>query len=206
MNHYLTKRQREVLDFVDQFILHKGYSPSIEEIGAGVGLSSPATVHTHLKNLEAKKLIRRGSNRSRAVEIVRPTRKGARRRVVALPLLGRVAAGEPIEAVEVREMVEVPEEFTRGRETFVLRVQGDSMIDEQIRDGDLVIVERRESADRGETVVALINGESATVKKFFPEDSGFVRLEPANSAMSAIIVPAKACQIQGVVIGLLRKY
>lgn len=204
MDPALTKRQCEVLAFLEQFIENNRYAPSLEEIGRGVGLSSLATVHAHLRNLERKKYIRRGWNRSRSIELKVPpkTRKG----IVEAPLLGRVAAGSPIEAVEVRETVELPEEFARGKETFVLRVKGDSMIDEQIRDGDLVVVERRETARNGETVVALVNGEGATVKKFYRESGNRVRLQPANAAMEPIRLPAESCAIQGVVIALLRKY
>ena len=211
--HYLTKRQRQLLDFLERFIAENGYSPSLEEICDGMGLSSQATVHVHLRNLEEKKMIRRQWNRSRSIEIVNkrrtpgPAPQEARRGGVAeLPLLGRVAAGQPIEAVEIQESIDVPEEFLRGRETFVLRVVGDSMIDEQIRSGDHVIVERRETAEDGDTVVALVNGEEATVKKFYREPGGRVRLQPANRTMDPIVIPADSCTIRGVVIGLLRKY
>jgi len=201
----LTKRQREVLSFVEEFLSRNGYSPSLEEIGRGVGLSSLATVHVHLRHLEEKKAIRRGWNRGRSIEL-RTAPKQPRRGIVELPLLGRVAAGAPIEAVQGPETVEVPEEFARGKETFVLRVQGNSMIEEQIRDGDLVIVERRDTARGGETVVALVDGEAATVKKFHKESGNRVRLQPANAEMAPIIIPADRCVIQGVVIGLLRRY
>jgi repressor LexA len=201
---YLTKRQDEMLKFIEQFIAEKRYSPSLEEIGAGIGLSSIATVHVHLRNLEKKKLIRRFWNHSRSIELT--DRGRVRSSVTELPLLGRVAAGSPIEAVETPETIEVPEDFLRGKENFVLRVQGESMINEQIRDGDLIIVERRETADNGDTVVALINGADVTVKKFYREGRDQIRLQPANDTMKPIIVPAKTCAVQGVVIGLLRKY
>ncbi|MFW6303211.1 MAG: transcriptional repressor LexA [Candidatus Sumerlaeota bacterium] len=212
MAQYLTKRQREMLDFLERFIRENGYSPSLEEICEGVGLSSIATVHVHLRNLEAKKMIRRLANRSRSIELLPAARKSnalpgkkAFSGTVELPLLGRVAAGEPIEALVDDETVEVPGEFVRGRESFVLRVKGDSMIEDQIRDGDLVIVERRETANAGETVVALVGGSEATVKRFYHQGNN-IRLQPANAAMQPIIVPADECEIQGVVIGLLRKY
>jgi repressor LexA len=200
----LTRKQRQTLDFIEDFLVAKGYSPSLEEIAEGMGLSSLATIHVHLRHLEAKKRIRRSWNKSRSIELTEPPRHG--RGTVEIPLLGRVAAGQPIEAVEVRESVEVPEDFVRGKETFVLRVQGDSMIEEQIRDGDLVIVERRETARDGETVVALLDGEAATVKMFYREKNGQIRLQPANSGMKPILVKAERCRLQGVVIGLLRKY
>jgi len=202
---YLTKRQHEMLRFVETFITDKGYSPSLEEIGVGLGLSSLATVHVHLRNLEKKRVIRRAWNHSRSIELTGHAQL-PQHRVVEIPLLGRVAAGSPIEAVEVPETLQVPQEFVRGKETFVLKVEGDSMIDEQIRNGDLVIVERRQTANNGETVVALIEGKDATVKRFFREGRNRIRLQPANEKMKPIIVPAKSCVIQGVVIGLLRRY
>ncbi len=211
MAQYLTKRQRELLNFLDGFIRENGYSPSLEEICDGVGLSSIATVHVHLRNLESKKMIRRLANRSRSIELLPVARKQneASRQsassLIELPLLGRVAAGVPIEAIADDATVEVPEDFVRGRENFVLRVKGDSMIEDQICDGDLVVVERRETARAGETVVALVGGHEATVKRFYPEGRN-IRLQPANSTMEPIIVPADECEIQGVVVGLLRKY
>ena len=201
---YLTRRQREILTFIEDFIREKRYSPSLEEIGQGVGLSSLATVHVHLRNLEGKKLIRRAWNHSRSIELT--SRGRGRRSRIEIPLLGRVAAGEPIEAIEVPETIEVPREFIRGKETFVLQIEGESMIDDQIRDGDLIIVERRQTARRGETVVALIDDKEATVKKFYPERGNKVRLQPANEKMKAIVVPADSVTIQGVVVGLLRRY
>lgn len=211
----LTRRQRQVLDFLERFIAERGYSPSLVEICRGLGLSSIATAHVHLRNLESKKMIRRAWNHSRSIELTPLASRAAtspetaaapRSGLVELPLLGIVAAGNPIEAIETPETIEVPQEFVRGRETFVLRVRGDSMIGDQIRDGDLVIVERRDTADIGETVVALVGGRDATVKRFFRESNGQIRLEPANPAMQPITLDAVDCSIQGVVIGLLRKY
>lgn len=123
-----------------------------------------------------------------------------------ISLLGRVAAGSPIEAIESPETIQVPQEFVRSKETFVLKVQGESMIEEHIQDGDLIIVERRETADNGETVVALVNGSDVTVKKFHRDPDGMIRLQPANAKMQPIRVDPDACAIQGVVVGLLRKY
>ena len=138
----LTKRQREILDYLNEFIQQHGYAPSLEEIGRRFGLSSLATVHKHLTNLQEKGFIKRAWNRSRSVEMV-PTRTGGR--AVELPLLGFVAAGVPIEAVASSETIAVPEDLVGKRDTYVLRVRGDSMIDEQIRDGDFVVVEDRKS-------------------------------------------------------------
>ena len=198
----LTKRQREILDFLNEFIEQHGYAPSLEEIGRRFGLSSLATVHKHLTNLQDKGVIRRAWNRSRSVELV-PTRMGAR--ALDLPLLGYVAAGAPIEAVVSNETVTVPEDLVGTRDTYALRVRGSSMIDEQIRDGDLVVVEDRQTADNGEMVVALLEGAEVTLKKFYREN-GHIRLQPANDAVAPIIVRADKVQVQGVVVGVMRRY
>ena len=198
----LTKRQREILDYLGEFIQQHGYAPSLEEIGKRFGLSSLATVHKHLTNLQDKGFIRRAWNRSRSVEMV-PTRGGGR--ALELPLLGFVAAGAPIEAVATPETIAVPDDLVGKRDTYVLKVRGDSMIDEQIRDGDFVIVEDRKTADNGEMVIALLGGADVTLKKFYREN-GTVRLQPANPAMQPIVVAAGDVQIQGVVVGVMRKY
>jgi len=198
----LTRRQREIYDFVRSFVDENGYSPSLEEIGARFGLSSVATVHKHVQHLVEKGYLRKAWNRSRSVEPVESD--GARG--IELPLLGQVAAGAPIEAIEVEERVTVPSEMvSRRAQTFVLRVRGDSMIEEHIEDGDLVVIESRAEARNGETVVALIRGEEATLKKFFRRGPKVV-LEPANQALRPIEVPAADVQIRGVVRGLLRSY
>ena len=199
---YLTKRQREMLDIIERFIQREGYSPTLEEIGEIMGLSSLATVHKHLQNLEAKGLIRRNWNHSRAIEITRQ----ANVRGGQLPPLGEVAAGLPIEAIENPEQVEVPRDFIGTRESFVLKVRGNSMIDDGIRDGDLIIVESRQTAQTGQTVVALVDGAEATVKRFYPERDGVIRLQPANEAMAPLRYEAGRVQLQGIVIGLMRRY
>jgi repressor LexA len=198
----LTKRQREILDFLNDFIQRHGYAPSLEEIGKRFNLSSLATVHKHLTNLQEKGFIKRAWNRSRSVELV-PTRVGTR--AVELPMLGFVAAGMPIEAVAGNETIAVPEDLVGRRDTYVLRVRGNSMIDEQIRDGDFVIVEDRKTANNGEMVIALLGGSDATLKTFYREHDT-VRLQPANPTMQPIFVPADNVQIQGVVVGVMRKY
>ena len=198
----LTKRQREILDYLNDFIQQHGYAPSLEEIGRRFGLSSLATVHKHLTNLEEKGFIKRAWNRSRSVELI-PTRVGGR--AVELPLLGYVAAGSPIEAVVGTETIAVPENLVGKHDTYVLRVKGDSMIDEQIRDGDYVIVEDRRTADNGEMVIALLHGSDVTLKKFYREQ-GRIRLQPANPAMQPILVPLDQVQLQGVVVGVMRRY
>jgi len=198
----LTKRQREILDYLNDFIQHNGYAPSLEEIGKRFNLSSLATVHKHLTNLQDKGFIKRAWNRSRSVELV-PTRLGGR--AVELPLLGYVAAGAPIEAVAGTETISVPEEMVSRRDTYVLRVRGSSMIDEQIRDGDFVIVEDRKTAENGEMVIALLGGNDVTLKKFYREPT-HIRLQPANPTMTPLVMSPDQVQIQGVVVGVLRRY
>ena len=198
----LTKRQREILDFLNEFIQGHGYAPSLEEVGRRFGLSSLATVHKHLTNLQDKGFIRRAWNRSRSVELV-PTRVGSR--ALDLPLLGNVAAGVPIEAVVSAETVSVPEDLVGKRETYALRVRGDSMIDEQIRDGDIVIIEDRKTAENGEMVIALLQNADVTLKKFY-RDNGRIRLQPANENVEPILVDADQVQIQGVIVGIMRRY
>jgi repressor LexA len=198
----LTKRQREILDYLGEFIQQHGYAPSLEEIGRRFGLSSLATVHKHLTNLQDKGFIKRAWNRSRSVELV-PTRVGGR--TLELPLLGYVAAGVPIDAITTAETIAVPDNLVGKLDTYVLRVRGDSMIDEQIRDGDYVIIEDRKNAENGEMVIALLGGTEVTLKKFYREN-GHIRLQPANPAMQPLVFDADHVQIQGVVVGVMRKY
>jgi repressor LexA len=200
---HLTRRQKEILDYLGRYIERRGYAPTIEEIGEHFGLSSLATVHKHLTNLQEKGLVKRAWNRSRALELV-PTRVEVK--AVELPLMGRVAAGAPIEAVQSTETIFVPEDMVGRRDTYVLQVKGDSMIDEQIRDGDYVIVEDRQTARDGEMVIALLEGENVTLKKLYRERDGRVRLQPANAALKPLFVDARTLKIQGVVIGVLRRY
>jgi len=199
---YLTKRQKELLDYLDGYLGENGYAPTLEEIGTRFNLNSLATVHKHLTNLEQKGVIRRTWNHSRAIELVRDEKRPA---AVELPLLGSVAAGRPIEALETADSLAVPAEFIRRRNTFVLRVTGDSMVGDGILDRDFIVVEERPTAENGETVVATINGE-ATVKRFYREKGSRVRLQPANSAMEPIIVRDRDVEIRGVVVAVLRKY
>jgi repressor LexA len=200
---HLTRRQKEILDFVAMHIETRGYAPTIEEIGDHFGLSSLATVHKHLTNLQQKGLIKRKCNRSRALELV-PTEVTVR--TVEVPLLGRVAAGTPIEAISSSETIFVPEDMLGRGETYVLQVKGDSMIDEQIRDGDYVIVENRQTARDGEMVIALLDGDNVTLKKLYRELGGVIRLQPANAQLDPLFVEAAKIRVQGVVIGVLRKY
>jgi repressor LexA len=205
----ITKRQRQVYDFIHGFVTKNGYSPSFEEIGDGLGLSSLATVHKHVTNLEKKGLLRRDYNRSRSIDVLpvrglfkRQPQKAASE--IALPLMGRIAAGQPIEAVENPETISLGD-ITRSKDVFVLQVKGESMKDEHIVDGDYVLVEKTESAHDGEIVVALVEGTDATLKRLYREGAN-IRLQPSNVAMKPIVVPAKSVQVQGRVIGVLRKY
>jgi len=200
----LTKRQKEILDFLEEFLSENGYPPSFEEIARHFGYTSLATVHEHLENLKQKGYIRKSYNASRSIELV-PT--GLKVSAVELPLLGQVAAGAPIEAIQDQETIAVPEDFlSRGGQHYVLRVRGDSMIDEQIRDGDYVIVNSRNTATNGEMVVALVHGDSAPVKKFYRERDGRIRLQPANPSMSAMYFPSHDVTVQGIVVGVIRRY
>ncbi len=200
----LTKRQKQILDYIEGYISEWGYAPNFEEIAHAFGYASLATVHEHLSNLERKGYIRKAYNQSRSIELVRQEADVA---TFELPLLGAVAAGMPIEAIQDMETLAVPPDMLRsGAESYVLRVEGDSMIDEQIRDGDYIVVSARQMANEGETVVALVGGESATVKKFYREPGSRIRLQPANDAVAPIIVDADDVQIQGVVVGVIRKY
>jgi repressor LexA len=200
----LTKRQKEILDFLEGFLSENGYAPSFEEIARHFGYTSLATVHEHLENLKQKGYIRKSYNASRSLELV-PS--GAHAAAVELPLLGTVAAGYPIEAITDNETLAVPEEFlSRGGEHYVLRVKGDSMIDEQIKDGDYVIVNARKNPANGEMVVALVGGESATVKKFYRENGGRIRLQPANVTMPPMFYREHEVLVQGIVIGVIRRY
>lgn len=198
----LTKRQKQLVDYLKNYISEHGYAPTLAEVGAYFGLSSLATVHKHLHNLEQKGFIKRVHNHSRALEVSAPEKREPSR---TLRMLGTVAAGAPIEAIENPDSISVPDDFVRRDNTFCLRVKGDSMIEDGIRDGDYIIVEGRDSADNGETVVALI-GDEATVKKYYREPDGQIRLQPANATMQPIMVGESDLAIRGVVVGLMRHY
>ena len=197
----LTPRQLEIVSFIRDYFADKGYAPTMQEIADHLGVSRP-TVFEHIEALEAKGALQRQALRSRGIELA-PELAG---KVSALPLVGRIAAGQPIEAIEEPEVLDL-ESLFRGRpgETFVLQVRGNSMIEEQIRDGDYVIVEKRHDARNGETVVALLDNGEATLKKFYREPDR-IRLQPANAALRPIYVDPDGVRIQGVVIGVLRKY
>ncbi len=200
----LTKRQREIFDWLASYIADHGYAPSFEEIGRHFGFTSLATVHEHVSNLERKGYIRKSFNQSRSIELVGD---GSVQGGILLPLLGEVAAGQPIEAIADEESILVPPSLTRRTgKHYVLRVRGSSMIDEQIRDGDYIIVTSRETAADGEMVIALIGGESATMKKLYREEDGLLRLQPANASLAPMYFPADEVQVQGIVVGVMRRY
>ena len=199
----ITRRQKEVIDFLSTFTTKHGYSPSYEEIAAGLGLNSLATVHKHVTNLQNKGMLQRAHNRSRSIDVI-PQRKGGRPLMDRLPLMGRIAAGKPVEAIEHAETISLGD-ILGNRECYALEVRGDSMRDEHIMSGDYVLVERTRTAREGEIVVALIDGTDATLKRFFREGTQ-IRLQPSNSEMAPIYALATSVAIQGKVLGVLRKY
>lgn len=199
------KRQRQILGFINQHIQTYGSAPTLKQIAESIGVSSLATVHEHLTTLESKGLIRRKAGKSRAIELVNKTLDMLQPKAVEVPILGFIAAGAPIEPyTDPNAKLSISPTFSTGnKRVFVLQVRGESMIEEQIRDGDYVVVEEAEQARNGQIVVALLDNGMATLKRFFKETTR-IRLEPANSAMSPIFV--KNVQIQGKVVGLIRKY
>lgn len=206
MARYLTKRQKEILDFIQEFSAAKGFSPTHKEIREQFGYSSYGTVHKHLKLLEEKGYLRRHWNQKRGVELAGDLSSDEPTGENELPFFGIIAAGRPVEAVAGNDIVAVPDHLLgdRSNDHFVLKVVGDSMIDEGIHDGDLVVVSRRDMARTGEMVVALV-GDEATLKRFYPEGPQ-IRLQPANARMQPLLVPANDVKVQGIVVGLMRKF
>ena len=202
----LTRRQKQVLDFISGFVHDNGYSPSYEEIAEGVTLASLATVHKHISALERKGYVRRGFNQSRSIDVTAKFADEMRKQRPAteIPLLGRIAAGSPVEAIAGNETLNFAD-FAGDKDTFALEVRGDSMIDEHICSGDYVLAERTNDVKNGDIVVALVHGRDATLKYFYKEGSN-ARLQPANSQMAPIIVPLADVEIQGRVLAVLRKY
>ena len=198
----LTKREIEIRNFIKDFTARKGYSPTFREIGEFLGVSSPATVHEHIENMMEKGILKKDWNVGRSIKL---SEVGFEVMAVEVPLLGRIAAGKPIEALENKEMIAIPKDMLGRKETYVLKVVGDSMIEDGIFDGDYVVVEKRETARNGQTVVALIAGSEVTLKKFYIEKD-HIKLVPANPAMEPIIVKNRDLRIQGIVIGILRKF
>lgn len=203
----LTKRQKQVLDFISRFQDDNGYCPSYEEIAHGLELASLATVHKHISALETKAYLKRGFNQSRSLELAPKYLQEQRRArpTTEVPLLGRIAAGSPVESIAQRETLNFAD-FTANPNTFALEVRGESMIDDHICDGDLILLEKVAQAHDGEIVVALVRGEETTLKRYYREPGDQIRLQPANSALKPIIVPARDVQIQGKLLAVLRKY
>ncbi|MBX7119207.1 MAG: transcriptional repressor LexA [Gemmatimonadaceae bacterium] len=200
----LTKRQRQILDFLTSYNAEHGYAPSFEEIAGQFNYNSLATVHEHLSNLERKGYIKRSYNESRAIEIL-PS--DIFPKAIELPVLGAVAAGVPIEQFESHESIAVPDDFVRrAGNHYVLKVRGNSMIEDHISDGDYVVVHDRPSADNGEMVIAMVEDAGATVKRYYRERDGRIRLQPANATMSPIYVQESQVRVQGIVVGVMRRY
>ena len=198
----LTQRQKEILDFISDFIERNGYSPSMEEIAEHFQIASLNAVFKHLEALSNRGYLSRDSNRARSIQLSSNTPSG----VQALPLFGYVAAGHPIEAISSSETLPIPEYFLPRRGScYVLKVKGESMIDEHIQDGDFVVVESRQTASPGEMVVALVDDENVTLKKFFPEGKQ-VRLQPANENLQPIVLDGERVKVQGIVVSVMRKY
>ena len=197
----ISVKQQEILDYIKQEILNKGYPPAVREICEAVHLKSTSSVHSHLETLEKNGYIRRDPTKPRAIEIIDENFNLARREVVNVPLIGNVAAGQPLLAVEnIENYFPIPSELLPNAEIFMLHVQGESMINVGILDGDNILVQRQSTARNGEMVVDLVE-DSATVKTFYKED-GHYRLQPENDTMEPIIV--ECCQILGKVIGVFR--
>ncbi len=205
----VTKRQKQVLDFVAHFVDDNGYSPSYEEIARGLNLASLATVHKHISTLETKQYLKRGFNQSRSLDLgpkyIQEQRKHRQESSMEIPLLGRIAAGSPVEAMEQREKVRFGD-FLGNPDVFALEVRGDSMIEDHICSGDLVLIERTTQVKDGDVVVALIEGAETTLKRFYGEPGERARLQPANSSPQPIYVAMKDLEIQGRLLAVLRKY
>ena len=203
----LTKRQKQVLDFIAGFLDENGYCPSFEEIAKGLGLASLATVHKHISVLETKNYLRRGFNQSRSLELAPKYLQELKRNRPAaeVPLLGRIAAGAPVEAIEQRETLNFAD-FAGSGNTYALEVRGESMIDDHICSGDLILLDKTAQVRDGDIVVALVEGREATLKRFYREPGDMVRLQPANAALKPIMVPGRDVQIQGKLLAVLRKY
>ncbi len=200
----LTKKQKQILDYIEEFVKEFGYAPSYREIGEHFGLTSPATIFQHIKSLEDKGYIKVKTGEARSIEIIEDGTISYNERTIELPLAGLITAGEPIEAIEESETISIPSEMKPIGECFALLVKGESMIEEGIHDGDYVIVEKKNTAKNGDTVVALIDDQFATLKKFYKE-KGYIRLQPANKTMKPIKVKGDL-KVQGKVVGLIRKY
>jgi repressor LexA len=203
----LTKRQKQVVDFIAGFVDRNGYSPSYDEIAKGLGLASLATVHKHITALQTKNYVRRSFNQSRSLELGTRYTQELRRRPVPpeIPLRGRIAAGQPVDSVEQSSTLNFGD-FVGSTDTFALEVRGESMIDDHICDGDMILLDRAGDTRDGDIVVALVEGQETTLKRFYREPGGLVRLQPANASLTPIVVRAEDVQIQGRLIAVMRKY
>jgi repressor LexA len=205
----LTRRQKEVLDFIASYQVENGYSPSYEEIARGLKLASIATVHKHISALDKKNYLHRSHNQSRSIDVApRYLQEQRRNRIEAsmeIPMLGTIAAGQPVETYDERATVSFSD-FVGQKDTYALRVRGNSMIEDHICEGDMILVENTVEAREGDIVVALVAGTETTLKRYYREPGNVIRLQPANSAMSPIRVPAQDVQIQGRLLAVLRKY
>lgn len=201
----LTRRQQTILAYIRDYRARHGIAPTLDEIRRHLGVGSLATVHKHLESMERRGAIRRGSG-ARALELLGEALPVSTAGAFEAPLLGEVAAGQPIEAIEMPETVMIPETLSAGPDTFVLRVRGDSMIDEQIRSGDLIVLRPAETAENGQMVVALVDHEDVTLKRFYREPGNMVRLQPANPRYEPLRLSAERVGIQGVVVGVIRHY
>lgn len=201
MTYPLTKRQKQILDFISEYVVMNSYAPSYREIAEHFGLNSPATVFEHIKALEDKGYLRAQESEARSIELTGKSRVA--QKSYELPLAGLITAGQPIEAVETKETISVPAELVRDENSFVLKVKGESMVEDGILDGDYVIVERNFYPKNGDVVVALLDNAYATLKKYFRE-KGRIRLQPANAKMKPIY--AKNPAIQGIVRGVMRRF
>lgn len=199
----ITQKQSEILEYIKKEILSKGYPPTVRDICTAVDLKSTSSVHAHLETLEKNGYIRRDPTKPRAIEIIDENFNLTRRELVNVPMIGRVAAGEPILATQnIENYFPIPAEFMPNGEVFMLEIKGDSMINVGILDGDWIVVEKKDSARNGEIVVALVD-DSATVKTFYKEN-GHIRLQPENDSLDPIIVPD--CKILGKVVSLYRQF
>lgn len=201
----LTPRQLDVVVAIRNYRHLNGYSPTMQELADQLG-TSKVTIFEHVGALERKRVLRRDKHKARSLEIISEELLPDEERSTKLPLLGNIAAGAPIEAVENREELDLETMFQSKHGVYVLRIRGESMIDDHLCDGDYVVIERRETAKNGEQIVALIDGQEATLKRYFKESGGKVRLQPANKVMEPRILEADRVKIQGVVIGVLRSY
>lgn len=209
MEMALTRRQKDVLDFIDNYQVKNGYNPSYEEIAHGLKLSSIATVHKHISALAKKNYLSRGANQSRSVEVsaryAQEKNRGRFEAMLEVPIHGSIAAGMPVQAFDTADSLSFAD-FVGRKETYALRVRGNSMVDDHICDGDMILVESTQDASDGQIVVALVGGAETTLKRLYREPGNMIRLQPANETMSPIRVPASQVEIRGRLLAVLRKY